>query len=459
MRALWSSFEGRWVVDVPATQYADTARGVIAYQVVGEGPTTILVNKPPGLPVDLMWEEPSFARFMTGLASFSRSIWFDPLGTGSSDAVEEIENRLAEGVVTDLEAMLDALECERAVVLGLAGAWPSIVFGATYPDRTQALVLHNPAARIRRGPDYPEGLPDEVLERLIERARLLDGGGSTITTLSPALASNERFAQWYARCERLAATPTHRQWRLRTALELDVRSVLPTIRVPTLVCLQGPPLGNSRIGEYVAENIVGARLVRLPGDDRMFFAGDCGPFLDAIEEFVTGDLPTHSADRVLATVMFTDVVSSTEHAARLGDRRWNELLAAHDAAVRTELDRWRGRPIKSMGDGVLATFDGPGRALRCASAIRNAVRSLGIETRIGVHTGEIEQRDDDIAGIAVVIAKRVEAAARPGAVLATRTVVDLVAGSGIEFTDQGEHELKGVPDNWHLYELSERPHG
>jgi class 3 adenylate cyclase/pimeloyl-ACP methyl ester carboxylesterase len=446
-------------MDVAATRYADTERGAIAFQVVGDGAVTILVNKQPGLPVDLMWEEPSLARFMTGLGSFSRSIWFDPLGTGSSDAVEEIENRLAEGVVADMESVLDALDCERAVVLGLAGAWPSILFGATYPNRTQALVLHNPTARIRRGPDYPEGLPDEVVDNLIERARLLEDGVSSYARLSPELMANARFGQWYQRCERLAMTPTHRQWRLRSSLSLDVRSVLPTLHVPTLVCLQGRSIGNrividSRQSEYVAEHIDGACTVQLPGEERLFFAGDCGPFLDAIEEFATGELPTHSTDRVLATVMFTDIVASTEHTARVGDRRWTELLAAHDAVVRVELERWRGREIKSMGDGMLATFDGPGRALRCASAIRDSVRSLGVDIRIGMHTGEIEQRGDDIAGIAVVIAKRVEAIAPSGGILVTRTIVDLVAGSGIEFTDYGVHELKGVRDGWQVYQAT-----
>jgi len=296
-------------------------------------------------------------------------------------------------------------------------------------------------------------MPDEFLDGLIERARLLDGGTASYS-LSPTLANNERFVQWLERCERLAMTPTHRQWRVRTSFALDIRSVLPSIRVPTLVCHQGSPVvDDARFSEYVAEHINGATTVKLPGEDRLFFAGDCGPFLDAIEGFAAGDLPAHATDRVLATVMFTDLVGSTEHTSRLGDRRWNELLAAHDATVRTELDRWRGRPVKSMGDGVLATFDGPGRALRCAAAIRDAVRSLGVEIRIGVHTGEIEQRDDDIAGIAVVIAKRVEGIAPPNAILVTRTVVDLVAGSGIEFTDHGIHELKGVPNSWQLYRL------
>ena len=324
-----------------------------------------------------------------------------------------------------------------------------MLFSATFPDRTQALVLHNPMARFRNAPDYPQGVPDELADGMVERSRL---GGSASAVLSPSFASNERFVQWYDRCLRLSMTPTHRQWRTQSFTSVDVRSVLPTIRVPTLVCLQGPSIGASQVREYVAEHIDGTQTVTLAGEDSLFFAGDCGPLLDAIEGFVTGELPTHATDRVLATVMFTDIVGSTEHTARIGDRHWKELMGAHDAAVRSELGRWRGREIRSTGDGVLAIFDGPGRALRCAAAIRDSVRSLGVEMRIGVHTGEIEQRGDDIEGIAVVIAKRVEALAAPGAVLVTRTVVDLVAGSGIEFTDYGVHELKGVPEGWHLYQ-------
>ena len=235
-------------MDVPATRYADTERGAIAFQVVGDGPLTILVNKPPSLPVDLMWEEPSLVRFLTGLGSFSRSIWFDALGTGSSDALEEIENRLFEGVVADMASVLDEIRCQRAVVLGLGGAWPSILFSATYPDRTQALVLHNPTARLRRAPNYPGGLPDDLVDDLIRRSRLDVEGFTSYGMPSPELMSNARFVQWTQRCERLATTPTHRQWRIRTALSLDFRSVLPTIHVPTLVVLQGPPISGPGAG-------------------------------------------------------------------------------------------------------------------------------------------------------------------------------------------------------------------
>lgn len=439
-------------MDSPVTRFADTERGAIAFQVVGEGPLTVLVSKPPGIPVDLMWEEPSLARFVTGLASFGRCIWFDPLGIGSSDALAEIEDRLVEPIVDDMVSLLDALGSERAVVLGLGSVFAPIMFAATYPDRTQALVLHNPGARIRRSPDYPEGLPDEAVDGWIERIRLLDEG-TNLFGLSPALARNERFVRWYQRCERLASTPTHRQWRMRAAFAIDMRSVLPTIRVPTLVCLQGPPGGMARTGEYVADHIDGARLVRLPSEDGVFFAGDCGPFLDAIEEFVTGELPTHTSDRVLATVMFTDLVSSTEHAARVGDRRWKELVATHDGIVRDEVDRFRGRTVKFTGDGVLATFDGPARGIRCAVAIRDRIQALGLGMRAGLHTGEIDILDYDISGIAVNIGQRVASVAHPGEVLVSRTVADLLAGSNIPFADRGEHQLKGVPGTWRLFSV------
>jgi class 3 adenylate cyclase/pimeloyl-ACP methyl ester carboxylesterase len=414
---------------------------------------TVLVCKPPGIPVDLMWEEPSLARFVTGLASFSRCIWFDPLGIGSSDALAEIENRLVEAVVEDMVSLLDALGSERAVVLGLGSAFASILFAATFPDRAQALVLHNPGARIRRGPDYPQGLPDEILDGWIERVRLLDEG-TNLFGLSPALAKNERFVRWYQRCERLASTPTHRVWRMRAAFAVDVRSVLPTIRVPTLVCLQGPPVGGmSPPGEYVADHIDGARLVRLSGEDGVFFAGDCGPFLDAIEEFVTGELPAHSSDRVLATVMFTDLVDSTAREATMGDQRWRELVVTHDGIIRDEVDRFRGRTVKFTGDGVLATFDGPARGIRCAVAIRDRIQALGLDMRAGLHTGEIDLLDYDVSGIAVNIGQRVASVARPGEVLVSRTVADLLAGSNIPFADRGEHQLKGVPGTWRLFSV------
>ncbi len=432
------------------TRYSKSDAGWIAYQAIGDGPVTILVYKPVIFPVDLMWEEPALARFATGLASFSRSIWFDARGTGSSDAAEEVEGRLTETAVEDMLAVLDEVGCERAVVLGV-GTPPALLFAATHPSRTAALVLYNVSARLRRADDYPEGAANDQLARASESWG--DAAAAQWYARSPSMVGNDRFERWFERSMRLSSTPAHRLWRFRSALDTDLRAVLGAVRVPTLVCQRGGSEASRGQRRYVAEHIDGARTVMLPGDDELFFAGDPGPFLDAIEEFVTGRLPVHETDRLLATVMFTDVVGSTEHAARTGDRRWRELLGTHDAVLRKELERFRGREIKTIGDGFLATFDGPGRALRCATAIRAAVRSLGIDVRIGLHTGEIDLRGDDIGGIAVHIAQRVEANAQPGEILASRTVVDLVAGSGIAFTERGTHHLKGIPGDWQLYSL------
>jgi class 3 adenylate cyclase len=351
-------------------------------------------------------------------------------------------------------AVLDDVGVDRAVVLGLGIATP-LLFAATHPRRTEALVLFNTSARMRRADDYPEGAPNEAIDRELGRAATSRGGASGTYRFvgAPSMEGNSRFDQWCQRSQRLSSTPAHSLWRLRAFFDTDLRAVLPAIRVPTLVCQRdgSPDVRAQR--SYVATHIEGARSVMLPGDDDVFFAGEPGPLLDAIEEFVTGRLPTHETERVLATVMFTDVVGSTSHAARAGDRRWRELLASHDAVLRTELERFRGREIKTTGDGVLATFDGPGRALRCATAIRDAVSSLGIDVRVGLHTGEIDLRGDDISGIAVHIAQRVEATAQAGEILVSRTVVDLVAGSGIAFIDRGAHQLKGVPGDWQLFAL------
>ncbi len=436
------------------TRWAWSETGWVAYQVVGDGPVTILAYKPTIFPLDLMWEEPALVGFLRGLASFSRTIWFDPRGTGSSDAIEEVDGRLTETAVADMLAVLDDVGVERAVVLGL-GVAPPLLFAATHPGRTEALVLYNTSARIGSAHDYPEGTPNEVIERQLQRLATSRGGPSAagIFVGAPSMVGNDRFEQWCRRSQRLSSSPAHTLWRLRAFFDTDLRAVLPAIRVPTLVCQRNGSPDVRAQRAYVVERIDGARSVVLPGDDDLFFAGDPGLLLDAIEEFVTGRLPSHETDRVLATVMFTDVVGSTDHAARAGDRRWRDLLGTHDAVLRAELERFRGREIKTTGDGFLATFDGPGRALRCATAIRDAVRSLGIEIRVGLHTGEIDLRADDISGIAVHTAQRVEASAHPGEILVSRTVVDLVAGSGIAFIDRGPHQLKGVPGDWQLYAL------
>jgi class 3 adenylate cyclase len=434
--------------------YAKASAGWVGYQVVGAGPPDVLVVKGPVVAVDLMWEEPRLVRFLNGLSSFSRHIWFDPRGAGSSDPIAPVEGRLIESVVDDMIAVLDELGCERVVVLAASNGPPALQFAATHPERTSALVLINPTARFRRADDYPEGLADEQIEAALAAVRDRWGTGTRLNRLAPSMVGDARFARWLARCERLSMPPQNAYWRQRASYEVDVRDLLGAIRVPTMVVGRAGWRGFEH-ARYVAEHIDGARYVELAGGDYWFFVGDIARLLDVIEEFVTGQLPRHDVDRVLATVMFTDVVGSTDQAAGMGDRRWSELLATHDGLTRAELERFRGREIKTTGDGFLATFDGPGRAVRCACAIRDAVRAIGIKVRGGLHTGEIELHGDDIGGIAVHIAQRVQAHAQPDEVLVSRTVTDLVGGSGIPFADRGTHALKGVPNQWHLFAVED----
>jgi class 3 adenylate cyclase len=444
-------------VSVPETVYAKASGGRIGYQAVGEGPPDVLVTKQAHVLVDLMWDEPRLVRFLNGLSSFSRHIWFDQRGTGSSESIAPVEGRLIESIVDDMIAVLDELGCERVVVLDEVGP-AALQFAATHPERTAALVLINPTARYRRADDYPEGWVDEAVEAVLAGIRDRWGTGETLRLQAPSLAGDARSARWLARCERLSMSPQDAAWAWRASFEADVRHLLPAIRVPTLVLVRAGSVGSEQ-GRYVAEHIDGTRYVELPGGDELFFVGDTGPLLDAIEEFVTGRLPAHEIDRVLATVLFTDVVSSTDQLAGMGDRRWSELLATHDGLTRAELERFRGREIETTGDGFLATFDGPGRALRCACAIRDAVRAIGIKVRVGLHTGEIDLHGDHIGGIAVHIAQRVQALAQPDEVLASRTVADLVGGSGIPFADRGTHALKGVPNQWQLFAVEDPPLG
>jgi class 3 adenylate cyclase/pimeloyl-ACP methyl ester carboxylesterase len=441
------------LVSVPETQYAKTSGGSVAYQVVGAGPPDVLAVKAPFLPLDLMWDEPRLVRFLNGLSSFSRHIWLDRRGMGASDAIAPIDARLNESDADDMIAVLDDLGCERVVVLGLFPL-PALQFAATHPDRTSALVLINPTARLRRADDYPEGLADQDAEALLALLRDRYGRGDVFGFFAPSAAGDARLARWFARCERLSMPPQDAYALARVGLEVDVRHVLGAIRVPTLVVLRAGWAGYER-GRYVAEHIDGARCLELAGEDYWFFLGDTGPLLNIIEEFVTGRLPHHELDRVLATVLFTDVVGSTGQVAGMGDRRWSELLATHDDLTRTEFERFRGREIKATGDGFLAVFDGPGRAVRCACAVRDAVRVIGIGVRVGLHTGEIELHGDDIGGIAVHIAQRIQALAQADEVLVSRTVTDLVGGSGIAFADRGTHTLKGVPEQWQLFAVED----
>ena len=434
----------------PETRFAKLGSGArVAYQVVGEGSVDILVARSPVFPVDMMWDEPHLVRFLERLSSFSRHIWFDPRGTGASDGISHSEGRLFETQVEDMLAVLDEVGCQQAVLLQLPGIGTALLFAATHPQRTSALVLVNTAARLRRADDYPQGLPDDVIDGVLGP---MEAAGHPVAELmAPSLAGDEVFRRWFDRAGRLACPPKEWVWRQRSVFDADLRGVLGSVQAPTLV-LSDPASPAAASHGYVADRL--GRAVRVDAaPPEPFVATDSETMLDAIEEFVTGELPAVHADRVLATVLFTDLVDSTGAAARLGDRRWRQLLATHDVLVRAELDRFRGREIKHTGDGVLATFDGPARAIRCACAVRDAVHALGVEMRAGLHTGEIELRGDDIAGIAVHVGQRVASHAGPGEVLVSRTVADLIAGSDIELLERGEHELTGVTGSWRLFSI------
>jgi class 3 adenylate cyclase len=439
------------VADVPETRYAKTAAGgYVAYQVVGDGSIDVVVTNPTVFPVDLMWDEPRLTYFLNRLSSFSRHIWFDPRGTGASDGIPHEEGRLTESMLDDVSAVLDEIGCEHAALLGLGVPSP-LLFAATHPERTTAVVLVNTTARLRRADDYPQGVSEEQIDRLLA-SHDHPFYGPERTSLAPSLVDDLRFQRWLARAGRLTYPPEERLWRLRNIYDIDLRDALPAIRAPTLV-VSRRDRGIAEQTRFLADQIEGAKYVELAGADVLAFAGDADGVLDAIEEFLTGQLAQPRSDRVLATVLFTDLVDSTPRVARMGDRRWRELIITHDALVKEELDRYRGRAVRFTGDGVLATFDGPGRAIRCAFAIRNALQALGLEVRAGLHTGEIELTGDDVAGIAVHTAQRVATHARPNEVLVSRTVADLLAGSDFKFDDKGEHSLKGVPGIWQLFSV------
>jgi class 3 adenylate cyclase len=422
----------------------------IAYQVVGDGPIDLVYT--PGIwsNLDVMWEWPAWARYLHRLASFSRLILFDMRGVGLSDRGREPP--MLERQMDDITAVMDAAASDSAAIFGGArGATVTTLFAATYPERTKALVLYAPIARSRRAPDWPFGRSDSEQQEFFDRFTSEMGTGDNLDLQGPSY--DAAFKSWWARFERLGASPG--AWReLQEILSgTDIRAVLPHVRASTLVLhRRGDRIVNVGQGRAIADAIPNARFVELDGDDHIPFLGDADAIVDEVEEFLTGARSMPDPDRVLATVMFTDLVASTTRAAELGDRSWREMLVEHQRLVRQELGHHRGREIKTTGDGFLATFDGPARAIRCAHAIRELTfQHLGIVVRAGLHTGEIELVGNDITGIAVHIAARVAALAAAGQVLVSRIVTDLVAGSGIDFRDEGEHTLKGVPGRWQLF--------
>jgi len=438
------------------TRYARSGDVHIAYQVVGEGPFDLVYVPGWVSHVELAWEEPTLARFLGRLASFSRLILFDKRGTGLSDRVSDDKLPTLEERMDDLRAVMDAVGSERAAIFGVSeGGTLAALFAATYPERTTALVMFGTFARRIWSPDYPWAPTPEQRQQEYECAESGWGKLMDLERYVPSKIGDEAFATRLATYLRRAASPGAAVALLRMNTQIDIRAVLPTIHVPTLVLHRtGDRDANVDEGRWLAAQVPGARFVELAGDDHFPWVGDQEAILDEVQEFLTGVRPAPEADRLLVTVLFTDIVGSTEWAARLGDRAWKEMLDQHHGLVRQELHRFRGREVDTAGDGFLATFDGPARAIRCACRIRDGVRRLGIEIRAGLHTGEIEVTGEEIMGIAVHIGARVAAAAQPGEVLVSSTVKDLVAGSGILFADRGAHVLKGVPGEWHLFAVT-----
>ncbi len=441
-------------MEVPETRYARSGDVNIAYQVVGDGPLDLVFVMGWVSHLEYFWREPSVARFLRRLATFSRLILFDKRGTGLSDPVPSVPT--LEERIEDVRAVMDAAGSERAAVLGISEGGPMCaLFAATYPERTAAFVGMGTYARRMWAPDYPIGFtsPSHWHEPRPEEWGM-PAARQFLSERAPSIAEDEEAVRWYASYLVRGASPTAAAQLTAMNRRIDVRAVLPSIRVKTLVLFRaGEYLRDAT--RYLGEGVPGAGVVELPGDDHLPWEGDQDAVLAEIERFL-GVADTEAAlDRVLATVLFTDVVGSTERAAELGDARWRTLLDEHDAIASRFLERFRGRLVKTTGDGLLATFDGPARAVRCAQAIAAEVLRVGLEVRAGVHTGEVERRGNDVGGIAVHIGARIAALAGAGEVLASRTVTDLVAGSGLTFDDRGEHKLKGVPGTWHLFAAAE----
>ena len=442
----------------PTTKFVKLGNDRIGYQVLGDGPIDLVFLTGMSSHLDLRWEEPLNEYFLHRLASFSRLILFDRRGTGVSDPVPSDHLPTWEQWADDMRVVLDAVGSERAAIMAwLDGGPMAMLFAATYPERTAALVLAHTAAKYVRTEDYPHGWAPEVAEQLLRMVEELWGAEGFVSIAAPSRSQDEGFRQRYGRYLRAAARPREAAAQLRHLLSADVRHVLPLIRCPTLILNRsGYRLVTTDHARYLVERIPDARLVELPGTDGVLVTEHAGEILDRIEEFLSRIPGGAVPDRVLATVLFTDIVNSTDLAASMGDRRWKAVLETHDEITRDQVTRFQGRLIESTGDGVLATFDRPGRAIRAARAIQESIHALGIDIRAGLHAGEIELREGGhrVGGIAVHTAARVTAIAAPGEILVSSTVKDLVAGSGVEFRDRGLHDLKGVPGAWQLFAVA-----
>ncbi|MBD0292956.1 MAG: adenylate/guanylate cyclase domain-containing protein [Jiangellaceae bacterium] len=437
----------------PDTKYAWLGRDRIAYQVLGQGPPDLVVSFGTFSHVDIAWEDPGLDLFLRMLASFSRLILFDRCGTGASDPVVLDALPPWERYVEELDAVLDQVGSERAAIMAhVDGGAMALLFAAGRPERTSALVLVNCSARWVAAEDYPIGIPLEVAEGIRTQIDQLWGTDALVGTWAASRAGDERFRRWATKYQRAMASPRTIQAFTSTFLELDSRPILPLVQAPTLVLAkQGFQLVPIEQSRYLAEHIPHAKLVELPGTDALLAWETPERALDLIEQFLAGARRSTEATRVLQTVLFTDIVGSTQRARQLGDRRWRQVLTVHDELASRVIEEFRGRLVETTGDGILATFDGPGRAIRCAAALRDELAGIGLHIRVGLHTGEIELRESGVGGIAVHIAARVMATAKPAEIRTSRTVRDLVVGSDIAMEDLGTHSLKGVEGAWQLF--------
>jgi class 3 adenylate cyclase len=448
--------------DSPEIRYTRDGSRHIAYQVFGSGSLDLLVFSSTVIPIESMDEEPSLARFHQRLARFSRVIRFDGRGIGMSDPYVPSGTDLVEEWVRDSVAVLDSVGSERAAVLAPRDSSPQgLLLAATHPERVSSLVFINGTARMARAEDYPVGIPQRVLEQFLEvnmDPDAVNRGFDLLAGVAPSVAGDESFRSWWVKAGYRGASPAASRAIQGAYLRADMRPVLPLVRAPALVLHRRDDqivrVGN---GRYLAEHLAEARYVELPGADDLYWVGETDKMLDEIEEFLTGSRGGPEADFVVATVLFTDIVESTSQLAAVGERAWSDLHDRHDEAVRTELRRFGGREVTTTGDGILATFDSPTRALACGRAIRDAAARLGLALRVGLHTGQIQVRGADVGGLAVHIAARVQAQAGPDQVLVTRTLADIVVGSGFALRDAGEHILKGVPGRWTLFSLEGEP--
>jgi class 3 adenylate cyclase/pimeloyl-ACP methyl ester carboxylesterase len=447
------------LVNEVAAQYVKCRDGAsFVYETFGEGSLDLLVLDGITVPIDLLWDDPGLARFRDRLGTFSRNIWIELRGWGSSDRDIDVKTSLAEAIVDEqLSAVLDACGCERVALVGCTAQGPlAIRYAVAHPDRVSALILVDSFASYVRDEECPWGIPARALDNVERAVEHCWGTGSMVETMAPSRGADTRFRAWMARGQRLGSGARSARERIRERMQQDVRELLPRVNVPTLVLhRRDDRFIRVEAGRYLAERIADATYVELPGSDSYFFVGDADAVLDEIEEFLTG-CRTGAEGGVVSTVLFTDIDDSTRHEASLGRRAWSRVIAEHDALVRTELFRHRGNEIKTLGDGFLATFDSAGGAIRCASRIVSSAHELGVAVRAGIHTGEIEFRDRDITGLAVTIGKRVCDLAPPGHVLVTDAVRGVTVGSNVELETAGDHTLKGVPGTWHLHAVRPR---